>query len=209
MISVVIPSYKETVISKDIGKIFTDLGYDVQVVLSTDDEHRGKGYTLKDAIPHVTGEYVLFMDADLQIPPQEVKSFFKVMDLYNADAVIGNKHHPYSNIQYTLWRKFVSVGYRMMVKTLFNLPIKDTQCGFKLFKTESLKLVVDKLKTNRYAFDLETIVALREAGFRVVDAPVYVKRQVNRGSVSFGSMVGTFIDTLKIWGRKIRGWYLL
>ena len=207
MISVIIPSYKETVISGDIGKIFTDMGYDAQVVLSTDDEHRGKGYTLKDAIPHATGEYILFMDADLQIPPQEVKSFFKVMDLYNADAVIGNKHHPYSNIQYTLWRKIVSIGYRSIVKFLFNLPIKDTQCGFKLFKTEALKLVLDKLKTNRYAFDLETIVALREAGFRVVDAPVYVKRQVNRGSVSFGSMVGTFVDTLKIWWRRMRGWY--
>ena len=208
MLSVVIPVYKEKVESAEIGKIFTDLGYDVQVVISTDeDPHIGKGNAIKDAIKYAQGEHILFMDADLQIPPEEIRSFFKQMELYNADAVIGNKHHPYSNISYTLWRKIVSIGYRLFVKILFNLHVKDTQCGFKLFKKEPLLLIQDKLVTKRYSTDLEIIVALREQGFRVIDAPIYIKRQTNRGSVSMESVRVMIIDTLRIWWLRITGWY--
>jgi len=207
-ISVVIPTFKEKVNSDEIGAIFNKMGYDVQVVVSTDEEpHIGKGHALKDAIPHITEEYTLFMDADLQIPPQEINAFFKTMELYDADAVIGNKHHPYSNIEYTLWRKIVSMGYKLFVRMLFNLHIKDTQCGFKLFKSEPLKLILDKLVTNRYSTDLEIIVALKENGFRVVDAPVYVKRQVNKGSVSLDSVKTMITDTVRIWWKKQLGFY--
>lgn len=208
MLSIVIPTYKEKVDSSEIGKIFTDLGYDVQVLISTDeDPHIGKGKAIKDAIRYATGEHILFMDADLQIPTEEIKSFFKTMELYNADAVMGNKHHPYSNISYTFWRRFVSITYRLLIKILFNLHIKDTQCGFKLFKKEPLLLIMDKLVTNRYCTDLEIIIALKESGFRVVDAPVYVKKQVNRGSVSLDSMRTMLYDTFKIWWLKTIGWY--
>lgn len=208
MLSIVIPVYKDRISSPEIGKIFTDLGYDVQVIISTDvDPHIGKGKAIKDAVMYAQGEHILFMDADLQIPPEEINSFFKQMELYNADAVIGNKHHPYSNISYTLWRKIVSIVYRILVKVLFNLHIKDTQCGFKLFKKEPLLLIMDKITTNRYASDLEIIIALRESGFRVVDAPVYVKKQTNRGSVKLDSILTILADTLKIWWLKNRGWY--
>ena len=208
MISVIIPCYKEKVISDEMGQIFTDMGYDAQIIISTDEEpHIGKGNAIKEGIKYARGEYILFMDADIQIPPQEIKSFFKQMELYDADAVIGNKHHPYSNIQYTLWRKIISLGYRVFIKLLFNLHIKDTQCGFKLFKKEPLLLIVDKLITNRYSTDLEVIIALMESGFRVIDAPIYVKKQMNRGSVSLESIRVMVIDTLRIWWRKQMGKY--
>ena len=208
MLSVIIPCYQEKIVSSEIGLIFTNLGYDTQVIISTDEEpHIGKGNAVKEGIKYAQGEHILFMDADLQIPPYEIKSFFKQMELYDADAVIGNKHHPYSNIQYTLWRKIVSLGYRLFIKTLFNLHIKDTQCGFKLFKKEPLLLISDKLITNRYSTDLEIIIALMENGFRVIDAPIYVKKQVNKGSVSLGSVRVMIIDSLRIWWRKNTGWY--
>jgi dolichyl-phosphate beta-glucosyltransferase len=207
MLSVVIPTYTDKVVSDEIGKIFTDMGYDVQVVISTDDPHVGKGNALKEGLKYATGEHILFMDADLQILPQEIKSFFKQMDLYDADAVVGNKHHSYSNIRYTLWRRVVSLVYRTFIQALFHLNIKDTQCGFKLFKREPLLLIADKLMTNRFATDLEIIIALKESGFRVVDAPIYVKKQVNRGSVSLKNIATIIIDTLKIWWLKQKGFY--
>ena len=66
---------------------------------------------------------------------------------------------------------------------------------------------MDKLVTNRYATDLEIIIALRENGFRVVDAPVYVKKQTNRGSVKLDSVLSILADTFKIWWLKNKGWY--
>lgn len=208
MISIIIPVYQEKVDSKEIGKAFCDLGYDVQVVISTDDFHKGKGFAIKEGLKAAECGYVVFMDADMQIPPYELKSFFKVMELYNADVVVGNKRHPYSNITYTLRRKIISNGYRLLCNLLFNLHIKDTQCGFKLFKKEVLDLVIDKIKTDRYAFDLELLIAIKENGFRIVDAPVYVKKQINKGSIAYKNIWETFVDTLKIWVLKNKGWYV-
>ena len=209
MLSIVIPTYKEYVNTEEIGEVFTGMGYDVQVVVSTDEEpHVGKGNAIREGVEHSQGSHILFMDNDLQIPPQEIYPFFKIMELYNADAVIGNKYHPYSNIQYTWWRRIVSVSYRLLVKFLFDLHIKDTQCGFKLFKKEPLLLIMDKLITDRYATDLEIIIALRDNGFRVVDAPVYVKKQVNKGSVSIDSIIVMIIDTFRIWWHRQGGWYV-
>jgi len=208
MLSVIIPTYQESVKAREIGQIFTDMGYDVQVVISTDqDPHIGKGNAVREGLLASTSEHILIMDADMQIPPQEIKTFFKIMELYDADAVIGNKRHPYSNIEYTFFRKIISWGYRFLIAILFSPSLRDTQCGFKLFKRDVLMLIIEKIKSNRYAFDLELIIALKENGFRVVDAPVYVKRQVNKGSVRFLSIWQTLWDTLLIWKRKQEGWY--
>ena len=207
-LSVIIPTFQNNVSSPEIGKMFTDLGYDVQVVISTDvDPHVGKGHAIKEGLGIAVGKYTLIMDADVQIPVKELKSFLKLQEIYDADAVIGNKRHPYSNIHYSLFRRFISWGYRTLVKILFHPTFRDTQCGFKLFKTEVLKLIIDKTKSNRYTLDLELIVALKENGFRVIDAPVYVKRQVNKCSVKISSVYTMLVDTLAIWWRKQRGWY--
>lgn len=208
MLSIVIPIYKEKVNKDEIEKIFADLGYETEVVISVDEyPHKGKGSAIKKGIRFSKGDYILIMDADIQVPCEEIRVFFKRMEIYNADAVIGNKHHAYSNIRYTPWRKITSITYRLFIKTLFHLPFRDTQCGFKLFKSEPLKLILDKLLTDRFSTDVEIIIALIENGFRVIEAPVYVRKQVNRGSVSFKNIRSMVLDTLKIWFMERGGWY--
>jgi len=208
-LSVIIPSYNEQVNPNEIGGIFTNLGYNVQVLISTDDFHKGKGFAIKDAIALTTGDYVLFMDADMQVNPTEINTFFKLMDLYNAEVVIGNKSHSYSNSQYTFLRKIISIGYYLLVKGLFGLPLQDTQCGFKLFKHEILLKLLPLLKENRYAFDLELLVSLRDNNIRVIDSPVEVRKQLNKGSVSFGTIWITFWDTLRVWQRRNKDAYII
>jgi hypothetical protein len=145
----------------------------------------------------------------MQINPNEIKTFFKLMDLYNAEVVIGNKHHQYSESEYTLTRQIVSKGYYCLVKLLFGLPLRDTQCGFKLFRRRVLDKLIPFIKENRFSFDLEIIVALRDNHIRIVDSPVSVRKQKNQGSVSLKSIWWTFIDTLRIWYRRQKGWYVL
>ena len=136
-----------------------------------------------------------------------IKTFFKIMDLYDADAVIGNKRHTYSNVEYPFIRKIVSAGYYLMVKILFDLPLRDTQAGFKLFRKEALDLVMNKVLVKQFAFDLELLTALRDNNIRVADAPVYVARGMGIGSVSVGTMIETFKDTLAVWWRRQGGYY--
>ncbi len=150
---------------------------------------------------------MVIMDADLQIDPCDIDTFFNIMELYNADVVVGNKYHIYSNIEYPIIRKLISGGYRILVKLLFNLPLRDTQCGFKLFKRSVIYKIIPVLKETRYCLDLEMLIALRKKGIRVVDAPVYVRKQDNVGSISLKNILITFLDTIKVWVKMVKGYY--
>jgi glycosyltransferase involved in cell wall biosynthesis len=170
---------------------------------------QGKGAAIRTGYRLATGDFVAFLDADLQIDPSELVTFIRVMNLWAADVVIGNKRHDFSNVSYSFQRRVVSCVYNGMVRFLFGIPLRDTQCGIKLFKKSVLDKIMSRVLVKQYAFDLEILVALRSNNVRVADAPVYVKRQVGKGSVSMESIRQTFKDTLAVWWRNSRGYYLV
>ena len=207
-ISVIIPTYKDIVNKDKIGKLFTELGHNIQLIVSTDiDPHVGKGNAILDALPVITEDYVVIMDADLQISPEEVDTFFKLIQLYDAGVCVGNKYHPYSSIEYPLKGRFVSWGFHLLTRVWFGFSLRDTQCGFKLFKTSALKQIMPLLKEKRYCLDLEMLLCCKKQHIRVVDAPVCVHKQKNEGSVNIGTCWITFCDTFRIWVRMLRGYY--
>jgi glycosyltransferase involved in cell wall biosynthesis len=232
MISVIIPVHNEEHNIRQNISIISDtlcsLGYKYEIIIiddcSDDDTYlnikesntikifrkvvcQGKGAALKTGWKMATGEYVVFVDADIQISPKEIKTFFKIMDLYDSDVVIGSKRHTYSNVEYSLTRKIVSFGYHLLIKILFDLPLKDTQAGFKLFRKSALDLVMNKILVKQYAFDLEILIALHDNNIRVADAPIYVSLSHNNGSVRLNTILETFKDTLAIFYRRAKGWY--
>lgn len=158
----------------------------------------GKGAALRTGLKFAAGDYIVFLDADLQIMPDELKTFFKIMELYNADVVIGNKRHDYSNVDYPFFRRIISMGYKFIIKLLFQISLKDTQCGIKLFKRAAVDKIKDKLSINGLAFDVELIVALTKAGIRIADAPVNVSRPLGLGSVSCKNIFQALRDLLWI-----------
>jgi glycosyltransferase involved in cell wall biosynthesis len=206
-ISIVIPTYKDKVNKISITNLFGKLGYPNQVIISRDNPHIGKGNAILKGLKLVKEDYVVIMDADLQIDPCDIDTFFNIMELYNADVVVGNKYHLYSNIEYPIVRKIISFGYRILIKVLFNLPLRDTQCGFKLFRKEVITCIMPMLKETRYCLDLEMLIALRKKGIRVADAPVYVKKQDNVGSINLSNILVTFIDTIWVWIKMLKGRY--
>ena len=169
---------------------------------------RGKGAAIKTGYKLVkpNSDYVAFLDADLEINPDDIFTFFKIMQFYDADAVVGNKHHPYSNVHYPFIRKIISNCYHLMIKFLFGLSLRDTQCGFKLFKKEILDKIMPKIVAKEFAFDLELLVVLKENNIRVVDAPVYVQKK-STGCASLRNMIKTGVDTLAVFYRMRKGWY--
>lgn len=206
-ISVVIPTYKDKVDQAHITELFSKLGYVTQVIISRDDPHIGKGNAILQGLKLVKEDYVVIMDADLQIDPCDIDTFFNIMELYDADVVVGNKYHIYSNIEYPFIRKIISNGYRFLVKIFFDLPLRDTQCGFKLFRRSVITKIMPILKETRYCLDLEMLIVLRKKGIRVADAPVYVKKQENAGSISINNILITFFDTIRVWIKMLRRKY--
>ena len=119
------------------------------------DVNRGKGGAVKYGIENATGDYVLFMDADLSTDLEAIDKFIKLAP--NYDMVIGSRHAKDSVIKkkQPALRVFIGWCCRKLVNMKFHFKYKDTQCGFKAMRTDIAKKIVAKQVVNNFAFDVE------------------------------------------------------
>ncbi len=162
----------------------------------------GKGAALREGFLASKGSYVLFLDADLDIPPEQIPAFFDAIKSLNVDMVLGSKHHPDAYIESYPWhRKIVSSVYYAIVKLLMNLPVRDTQTGLKLFKREVLEFAFHRLLVKEFAFDIELLVVAHEKGFKFAELPVSLNTHGKWPVVRLSSIRQVFLDTLAVFYR--------
>ena len=121
------------------------------------EQNRGKGGAVKYGIENATGDYVLFMDADLST---DLSAINKMLELApNYDMVIGSRHAKDSVIKkkQPVLRVFIGWCCRLLVNMKFRFHFKDTQCGFKAMKTDVAKKIASKQLVTNFAFDVEYI----------------------------------------------------
>jgi glycosyltransferase involved in cell wall biosynthesis len=171
----------------------------VRVVRCTRNE--GKGNALICGALYSKGDLVAFLDADMDLHPEQLADFFAIMDARNADAVIGSKFHPRSKVDYPPERRLYSFFYYMLVRTLFGLPVRDTQTGIKLFKRPVLERVLPRVLVKRFAFDLELLANVHHFGYRIVEAPVTVNFKRVCSRLRLRAVWNVFLDTLAIFYR--------
>lgn len=163
----------------------------------------GKGFALHYGFTASTGDIVAFLDSDLNLHPKHLRLFAALMDLVNADIVIGSKRHPLSQIDYHLKRKLYSRLYQTLVRLLFGLNVTDTQVGIKLFKRKVLKKTLPLIIVKRWAFDLEVLVVAHHLGFkRIIEAPVELKRSRFGSKIGVDAIRNILQDTAAIFYRR-------
>jgi glycosyltransferase involved in cell wall biosynthesis len=163
--------------------------------------NEGKGNALICGTWYSRGEYVAFLDADMDLHPEQLADFFALMNARNADVVIGSKFHPDSRVDYPPLRRLYSFFYYMLVRTLFGLPVRDTQTGIKLFRREVLHRVLPRVLVKRFAFDLEVLANVHHLGYRIVEAPVRLNFQRVCSRLRLPAVWNVFLDTLAIFYR--------
>jgi glycosyltransferase involved in cell wall biosynthesis len=161
----------------------------------------GKGAALKKGFEASKGNFVLFLDADLDLPPGQTARFFEIMERESADVVIGSKQHKKSVLEYPWFRRITSHAYFFLVKLLIGLPVKDTQTGMKLFKRTALEWAFPRMLVKQFAFDLEMLSIIHEKGFRIAECPVILQFQTRWGMFTPRSVLKIMIDTLAIFYR--------
>lgn len=176
---------------------------DKHVRLVSYGKNRGKGNAIKVGVQRASGDYIAFLDADLDLPPEQIEQYMHPLINGQADAVIGSKMHKDSQIDYPLIRRVMSLGYYCMLRVLFHLKIKDTQTGLKVFRADALKAVIPLIKTKGYAYDIEILVALNLRGYRIVEMPVKLifQRENDIGRIGVKDIIKVFRDTMAIFYR--------
>lgn len=170
------------------------------VVAAGYEKNRGKGGAIREGVSKADGEYIAFLDADLDLAPDHLIRFMEKMLETNATAVIGSKLHKDSNVDYPFARRVMSVGYYMMLKVMFKLDIKDTQTGVKLFKSSRLKKVMEYATHTSFAYDIEILALINQFGGRIVEMPINLvfQRQSGWGRIKVADIIEVAKDTLSI-----------
>jgi glycosyltransferase involved in cell wall biosynthesis len=135
----------------------------------------GKGGAIIEGFKVAQGERIGFADADDSVEPSDIKKLFDELD--NSDGVIASRRLSASKItsHQPIIRRFSSRVFNIIVRALFDLNFKDTQCGVKVFRKEVIKDVLDSLSTTGFEFDVELLWKLKNEGYRIVEFPVIWK----------------------------------
>jgi dolichyl-phosphate beta-glucosyltransferase len=120
------------------------------------------------------GARVLFSDADLATPIEEVEKLLARLDA-GCDIAIGSRDVRGSELmkRESFLREFGGKLFNKLVQFLTVPGIHDTQCGFKLFTESACKMVFSRCQVNDFAFDVEALyLAVRLLGLRVEEVPI-------------------------------------
>lgn len=239
LISIIIPAYKqEKTIEKDIlhiKNVMDQLRYDYEIIIVVDgyldntalhakkiksskvivigyQHNHGKGYAVRFGMAKAKGSIIAFIDAGMDLNPNGISMLLEYFEWYNADIIVGSKLHSASKINYPIQRKILSFGYRLLVKLLFGLTIKDTQVGMKFFRRKVLEDVLPRLLVKDYAFDIEILaVSYRLKYTKIYEAPVELKFKNSSTitSANFWKIIFLMLnDTLAVFYRlKILSYY--
>lgn len=190
---------------EEIRRAANDMQY---VIAAGYEKNRGKGGAIREGVSKAKGEYIAFLDADLDLAPEHLIAFMEKALETNATAVIGSKLHKESNVEYPLARRIMSVGYYLMLKVMFKLNIKDTQTGVKLFKAKRLKKVMEYATHTSFAYDIEILALINQFGGKIVEMPINLvfQRQSGWGRIKISDILEVANDTISIHKevRKIR-----
>jgi dolichyl-phosphate beta-glucosyltransferase len=135
--------------------------------------NRGKGYSVRRSMLAATGELVLLCDADLSTPIEEVEKL-RAWLVRGHDVVIGSRDLPDAKLdppQPRLRRTLAGV-FRALRRRLMLPALRDTQCGFKLFRREVARVVFAQQTIDGWLFDCEVLALADRLGCRIKEVGV-------------------------------------
>jgi len=189
--------------SKDnTGKIASDLAkkFDFIKVINHS-PNRGYGAALKSGMYSSKYEWITFIDSDGQFDFSEISGFIEKQEKTGADLVIGY----YLKRAVPFYRIMGSKIWELAVWMLFGMKVKDTDCGFKLFRKKVVQ-TIPKLEAERGPFiSSEFLIKAKRAGFKMVEIGVHhYPRQAGQETGSSLKVIISGLSDLIRLRRKIK-----
>ncbi len=135
--------------------------------------NRGKGCAVRKGMLNAEADLLLFMDADLATPLEELTKLESAIEA-GADIAIGSRPLRESNllVRQPFYREWLGRGFNKAVQLLGVPGIQDTQCGFKLFKRDAAHDVFSRCTYNGFSSDIEALYIARMLGYKIVEVPI-------------------------------------
>ncbi|HMK95133.1 MAG TPA: glycosyltransferase [Candidatus Limnocylindrales bacterium] len=180
--------------------IVTEFSKDSAVIkLITSDNRLGKGGAFKKGAANSHGEIIMLLDSDLPVPVSDVEKVASYVG--HVDVAVASREVKGTKILVypPLAKVFAGKAFSRIFNALFNLNVKDTQCGCKAFKREALQNVLNTVESNGFEFDAELLFKCKRKGYTIKEIPV-------TWSCKSGSKLNLFTDTLKMGKGVLKLW---
>ena len=149
-------------------------------------ENRGKGAAFAAGVERARGDYVLLADVDLSTPLEELGKLTAAIRA-GADIAVGSRAVAGAVVERgPLHRKVLGNSFNSAVRLLTGLRLRDTQNGFKLFPTATVRRLVADQTCPGFAFDVELLMCADREGLRIAEVPILYLHD-SRSSVRVGS----------------------
>jgi len=224
MLSILIPCYNEEInIFKNTDKLIiwaNSKSYKVEINLinnaSTDstleilkklesnpnvnifnENKKGKGYAVKTGLLNSNFKNILILDADLSTGIEQFND-----DWLNHDSQLLLGSRAIGNELYTpLFRKISGKVLNFLIRKIFDLNIKDTQCGFKFVSSNRISKIAENISIGGFMYDLDLILSCKDRGLEVMEVPIAYNHD-NFSSVSlFRDPLIMLKDIFKIYNK--------
>jgi dolichyl-phosphate beta-glucosyltransferase len=135
--------------------------------------NRGKGYAVRNGMLSARGEVIVFSDADLSSPIEEMPKLLAALAA-GADIAIGSRwlQAELQTRRQSAHRQLFGRVFNLLLRIILGLRFKDTQCGFKAFTQRAAQTILPLERIERWGFDPEILFLARKFGFRVEEVAV-------------------------------------
>ena len=170
--------------------------------------NRGKGYSVRHGMLEARGEWILFSDADLSAPIEELDKLLDAALERKAQVAIGSRALDRSliGVHQSALREFAGIVLNRAMRLIMRLPFADTQCGFKLYRRNAARLIFARQKLDGFTFDVEDLFIARVLGIPSIEVPVRWNN-VEGTKVSFLNGPQFFLDLFLIRWHRLTGKY--
>jgi dolichyl-phosphate beta-glucosyltransferase len=166
----------------------------------------GKGSAVQRGILAARGKYILFADADNAIPIEEISKLLEKLEKEGFDLAVGSRIVAGAG-EGRKPPKTLGGGLRWLVKNVFQIDVKDTLCGFKMYTAAAAHKLYSRQTIMGFSFDLEILYLAAKYGYKVAEVPVdWVANPVSKGNAR--KTAHRFLrDLLQIWMNNLKGVY--
>ena len=160
----------------------------VRVVHYDNDENRpvnrGKGFAVRQGVLASVGREVLFSDADLSYPIEEMEKLLPPIARGECDVALASRALPESDSAHQPWyRELMGRTFNKLVRTVIRTDIRDTQSGFKAFHGDVARRLFALARIDGFGFDTEIIYLANKFSYRTCEVGV-VCRHMNESRIN-------------------------
>ena len=171
------------------------------------ERNRGKGAAVREGVLQSRGQYVFYVDADLNVAPTYLTPGLSALQS-GYDVVVGTRRlGEYIRTERNLGRVVAGALYQLVRRTVTLRSIRDTQCGFKGFTHTFARRIFRVATISSFAFDVEVLFLARKFHGRIKEMPVSVVYRPGSTVKWRSQLLPALLDLVRIRANDLRGRY--